>query len=69
MNYKFTHREEFIQELFKKNLYIKYSIVKYIDYSINDINKYSDIDIAICKKCLNEILNFILKDDTILKRK
>lgn len=51
MNYKFTHREKFIQELFKKNTpHIKYSIVKYIDYSINDINKYSDIDIAICKK-------------------
>jgi hypothetical protein len=42
MNYKFTHREEFIQKLFKKNTHIKYSIVKYIDYSINDINKYSD---------------------------
>lgn len=69
MNYKFTHREEFIQKLFKKNTHIKYSIVKHIDYSINDINKYSDIDIAICKKYLNEILNFILEDNNILKKK
>jgi hypothetical protein len=69
MNYKFTHREEFIQKLFKKNTHIKYSVVKHIDYSINDINKYSDIDIAICKKYLNEILNFILEDNNILKKK
>ena len=69
MNYKFTHREEFIQKLIKKNTHIKYSIVKHIDYSINDINNYSDIDIAICKKYLNEILNFILEDNNILKKK
>ncbi len=69
MNNSLINRERFIQKLFKKNIHINYSVVKHIDHSINHINKYSDIDIAICEEYLNEILNFILKDDTILKKK
>ncbi len=52
-------RHYFINNIFNKIKNIRYVILKHTTPSINDINKYSDIDLAIDKNDLNEIIQII----------